>query len=204
MIVYTASFGGRRMAPNQAWPGCEMHCFSDIQPPKCWHWHKVRDQGSDDANTRAARKLKAFPWAAFGDDWDSALWLDANYQLTRDPRSMPGDMAIHRHRDRDCVYEEARICTRVGKDAAGVIAEQTGRYMDAGYPEHNGLWETAILFRRNTEAVKALCKDWWQEIESGSRRDQISLPVVASCHSVNIVPLDGTQWRSPWAKRHKK
>jgi len=144
------------------------------------------------------------PWEVFGEDWDRALWLDANYQLLIDPRAIPGDMAIHRHRDRDCAYEEADVCVRVGKDAATVIADQVRRYRDKGYPDHAGLWETAILFRRNTSEVRALCEDWWREINAGSRRDQISLPVVAARHPVTITPLKGTQWRSPWAKRHKK
>jgi hypothetical protein len=204
MIVYTASIGGRAYAPNRRWAGCDMIAFGDATPPASWESRQFPDLGDLDRNTRAARRIKVLPWEVLGQDWDACLWIDANFQLMSDPRTITGDMAAHRHRDRDCVYAEAEICARVAKDDPALLLQQTGRYRQNGYPERAGLWETQMVYRRNTPAVRALCEDWWREIETGSRRDQVSLPVAASRHPIIIHSLGDNAWKSTWARRHRK
>ena len=204
MIVYTASIGGRAYAPNHRWPGCEMIAFGDARPPACWEWRRLPGLGDPDRNTRAARRIKVLPWEVLSEEWGACLWIDANFQLLTDPRTITGDMAIHRHRDRDCVYAEAEICARIAKDDPALLQQQVERYRRSGYPERAGLWETQMVYRRNTPEVRALCTDWWREIESGSRRDQVSLPFVASRHPVDIQSLGDNAWRSTWARRHRK
>jgi len=198
MIVYTASIG-RRMAPQQRWPGLRMVCFSNQQPAAPWEWVRI-DPGPD--IIRQVRRIKLLPWEYIG-DFDECLWLDANFRLTRLP-DIEADMAVHRHRDRGCLYEEARVCAEWGKDDAETLQQQAQRYAQAGHPEHWGLWETGVMYRRNTPDVRALCEGWWRELQRASYRDQVSLPFVAAQQSFAIQSLGDNVWKSRWARRYPK
>jgi len=197
MIVYTASIG-RRMAPQQPRAGVRMVCFSDVRPLAPWEW--VRIERAPDI-IRQVRRIKILPWERF-DAFDACVWIDANIQLSRVP-DLDADIAIHEHRDRDCIFDEAAACIAFGKDRPESIRQQIAAY--AGHPPHWGLWETQMVYRRNTPAVRALCEDWWREIETGSRRDQISLPVVLLRHGMRPLSLGPSVWKgSEWCIRRKK
>jgi hypothetical protein len=197
MIVYTATIG-RRLAPQRTFPGAVMVCFSDIKPPAPWHWVPIKAHGDF---TRQTRRIKLLPWEHF-EQWDECVWRDANIEVTRLP-DMDADIAIHTHRDRDCIFDEAQKCIEHGKDDPGLIRAQIAKYSD--HPPHWGLWETQIVYRRNTPEIRALCEDWWAEIESSSRRDQISLPVVLRRHGIRPESLGPSVWkRSQWCKRYRK
>lgn len=49
----------------------------------------------------------------------------------------------------------------------------------AGFPEHYGLGENNILYRRHNEpALVRVMEDWWYFLENYSRRDQLSFVYV--------------------------
>ena len=197
MIVYTASIG-RRLAPQRTLPGAVMVCFSDIQPPKPWHWVPIQATAQPNRQTK---RIKILPWEHF-EQWDACVWRDANIEVTRLP-DMDADIAIHAHRDRDCIFQEAEACIDYGKDDPGLIRAQIARYAD--HPPHWGLWENPMIYRRNTLAIRALCEDWWRELDAGSERDQISLPVVLRRHGIHPESLGPSVWKgSHWCKRHPK
>ena len=197
VVVYTASIG-RRMAPQRAWPGHDMVCFSDVRPSDPWRWVPITPQGDP---TRQTRRIKILPWEHF-DGFDACVWVDANIRLIRLP-DLPADFAAHTHRDRDCIFDEAEKCIEHSKDDPAVIRAHIARYAD--HPAHWGLWETQMLYRRNTPVVRALCEDWWRELDAGSRRDQLSLPVVLRRHGIQPVSLGPSVWRgSRWCKRFRK
>ena len=53
------------------------------------------------------------------------------------------------------------------------------RYRDEGFPRQFGLYETNVVLRKHNEPlVGKVDVDWWREIDSGSRRDQLSLTYV--------------------------
>ena len=198
MIIYTASIG-RRMAPNRAWPGHDMLCFSDVRPSAPWLWVPVTPR---DDPTRQARDIKIVPWE-YLENWDQCLWVDANIEVTGDPKDMPGPLAVHIHRDRDCIFDEARACIKYRKDDPALIGRQIERYV--GHPRHWGLWETGVVYRENTPEVRALCYDWRAEIDANSRRDQISFPVVLRRHGIMPNSLGPSIWSgSQWTRLHKK
>jgi len=198
LIVYTASIG-RRMAPQRAWPGHDMFCFSDTRPAAPWRWIKIKPQGDPNRQTKC---IKILPWD-YLEDWDQCLWIDSNVELIRDPQDMPGPLAIHTHRDRDCIFDEAQKCIEYGKDDPVIIARQIERYAD--HPKHWGLWENGAVYRDNTTEIRELCNDWWAEVDANSRRDQISLPVVLRRHGIRPNPLGASIWKgSQWVRLHRK
>jgi hypothetical protein len=86
------------------------------------------------------------------------------------------DMMICVHPDRDCIYDEARVCKDLLLDDPKRIDAHMKRYRMAGYPENYGLFATGIIARRhNRPNVRSMCEFWWKEYRIGSRRDQLSL-----------------------------
>jgi hypothetical protein len=74
---------------------------------------------------------------------------------------------------------EALHCINRKKDCPTVIAEQMARYRQEEMPTDFGMSENNVIFRYHRKAhVRKIMELWWQEIISGSRRDQLSLSFV--------------------------
>jgi hypothetical protein len=132
-----------------------------------------------------------------------SLWIDGNILPACHPgdlvnRYLAGaDIAVHRHPERDCVFDEADVCARFGLDEARVIDEQMDRYRRAGHPLAAGLAALGVVLRRHTDAVRALNERWWQEIETGSRRDQLSFDVTSRALGLRYATFDSHYFEGP-------
>jgi hypothetical protein len=177
-VIYTASFGRKVCKDNRKFDGVRMMCFSDLHPPFPWEWIPV-EPGNPDLN-RSAKVYKLLPWLFLG-EWDESLWIDCNFKLLKIPRPI-SDIGFHQHRSRNCIFKEASVCISKKKDSMEVIESQMLRYIN--FPRDIGLWEGGFIYRKNTHRIKAFCYDWMREIDLGSRRDQLSLPVVLSKHGI--------------------
>ena len=93
------------------------------------------------------------------------------------PRFTP-DIALFRHPHRDCLYKEADTVVALHKDTAENVAPQLDRYRTEGFPEHFGLSACTFIIRRNTPALEEFEQAWWQEVSTGSHRDQLSFDYV--------------------------
>ena len=112
-----------------------------------------------------------------------SIWIDGNVKLKCDPEvyidMMKGkDILVFSHPDRDCIYQEAKVCSELGLDDKKIINKQVARYRKQGWKEHNGLASCRLIVRRNTEEINKLNALWWSEICAGSVRDQISFPFI--------------------------
>ena len=52
------------------------------------------------------------------------------------------------------------------------------KYRDENFPKQFGLVQTGIIARENNNRTKEFCKNWWNELERGSKRDQLSFNYV--------------------------
>jgi hypothetical protein len=135
---------------------------------------------------RTARWHKALPHCCLP-GYDAWVWLDGCAELRVSPLELARlgldetgkDLATFLHHERDCVYEEELACVRYRKDDPAVMAAQTVRYREEGYPERHGMVETTCVVRRDTPAVRAFGEAWWAEMDRGSLRDQLSFNYVA-------------------------
>jgi GT2 family glycosyltransferase/predicted nucleic acid-binding Zn-ribbon protein len=205
IVIYTAVTAGydELKPPGFRPSNCDFVAFSD-QPLKVDGWEVRPLNYLHQDPTRAARFVKLHPHIYFP-DYDYSIWMDGNISIRRDARDigMRGDirtfllslgendfLGIFIHPLRDCIYVEAEECIKRSKDDEEVISRHVERYRADGFPEKAGLWETNVLVRRhNDPSCIALMTAWWRELETGSRRDQLSLPVVAQRLSAKIAPL---------------
>ncbi|MBR4965656.1 MAG: DUF616 domain-containing protein, partial [Lachnospiraceae bacterium] len=75
----------------------------------------------------------------------------------------------------ECVYQEVELCEALKKDDSKIMQKQMERYRNEGYPEKNGMIDSACLVRDlHDEQLQETMRIWWNEVLKGSRRDQLS------------------------------
>jgi GT2 family glycosyltransferase len=196
-VVYTAIVGGYDdlKIPSVTPANCDFVVFSDY-PFQADNWKVVPVNYLTRDPTRAARFIKLHPHIYFP-EYSHSIWMDGNVGVRGDVGAFfdsltdIAPMAAFAHPLRDCVYQEGLECIVRHKDHEDVITRHLERHRARGIGEHLGLWETNVVARRhNDPACIALMESWWKELDSGSRRDQLSLPVVLRDLPGRVVPLD--------------
>lgn len=183
IAVYTANIGEYDNLNNPLTPSknVKYFVFSDTERKKIGVWDVIKPDYFNSSPTRSARFYKLHPHFYF-QEYDYSIWIDSNLTMCVTPEdlinSVEGNkgLAIWRHPLRDCIFDEARECIRLGKDEPEIIEQQINRYYCEGFPKKFGLWETGAMIRRHNEPeIKELMSLWWREIQNGSKRDQIGL-----------------------------
>ena len=137
-------------------------------------------------NNNINRYIKMHPFELFQSTYDYSIYIDGNVQPISD-LSVFSEMidkrwgiAIHKHRYRNCIYDEALVCEWKGKGNTANMRNQIGRYKKEGFPVHYGLGEcTVIATDLHNEIAEKIFDMWWNEyLISSSKRDQLSLPYV--------------------------
>jgi len=191
--VYTASMGMMDwlyLPGGGGYENVDFICYSDdpeIWPEGCkdptqpWQIRHVERKWKGSNNDRKEAKYYKLHSHLLLPEYEATLWLDTRLclrGLRKGFKNLKKDLALRRHPSRGCLYQEAAVCTKGGKDHPVRIAKQVGKYVEAGIKQKAGLWMGGIIFRKNTPAIAAFNELWWQEILDHSIRDQISLPYV--------------------------
>lgn len=182
--------------PARVEPDIDYFCFSDSLPTSSG-WLPVAIEDCRHTGAAANRWVKIRPHAQPRlDAYDATLYIDGSIEivgglhgfidacLARDE-----SVLMYDHPFRDCVYDEALACARAGLDSIGRIGRQARAMRAAGFPEHQGLFEAGVIFRRHSPQVASLMDDWWAAFLAGARRDQLSLPFVAWRRGIRIGSL---------------
>ena len=179
LTVYTAIFGEYDSLKEPLFNDRNINytCFTDSDlDSKNWKIIKVNpDQAT---SRRQARKIKILSHKHV--KGDLTLWIDGTKYIKCNPipyvKSILNtpDIYAPRHPIRNCLYDEADRCVEVGKAESIVARMQVDKYKNEGYPSNNGLVHTTVLLRRNTVATRAFERQWWNELNWYTDRDQIS------------------------------
>lgn len=111
------------------------------------------------------------------------------------------DIALCHHGERDCAYEEAEVCKRLGYDWARIIDRQMETYRQEGFPERQGLYATQLIIRKShSEALRNVCKTWADEVLTHSKRIQLSLNY-ALWRCDNKVRVSEIDWNALFLRR---
>ncbi|MBR3214728.1 MAG: glycosyltransferase [Methanosphaera sp.] len=192
MVVYTAVTGtyDEPLIPQERIDGFDYICFTDNPFLKSdfWDIRPIDSEGLNATQTARMYKILAHKYLS---DYDYSLWIDTNIEIIGDIRdfinkySVNNKLLAFKHPQRDCIYDEADECIRLKKDEMDNIIPQINRYRDEGYPEHNGLISSGILFRKHNDPdVICVMEDWFGQIIEGSYRDQLSFNYV--CYKNNF------------------
>jgi len=107
--------------------------------------------------------------------------LKKNYAwLLNEFRSSKQSIIIaEKHPRRTDVYKEGRIVIWMKKDIPEIVNKQLQDYELQGYPKNFGLLDAAFLFRDfRSRDVQLMSCTWFDEVNRGSRRDQLSFNYV--------------------------
>jgi hypothetical protein len=75
----------------------------------------------------------------------------------------------------------------MGKDDLDSLNTYTARLESGRFPRDAGLFETSVVVTKMSDPrVKKFYETWWSHIEQGSRRDQLSLPMVSAETGVSV------------------
>ncbi len=181
LVVVSAIFGGRDSArPIPAGLDVDEFVMFTDSFREAAGWRLATFDKVPDPRV-AARRVKTLALEMV--EADTVVWIDGRIELTGEPlrpmlaAALEGvDIAGFPHPWRRCAYAEGQECARLGLAAQSAMDKQLTAYQFAGMPRDVGLWNTMVLARRNTPAMRALGRDWLEEIENHTLRDQVSLP----------------------------
>ena len=118
-----------------------------------WDVRFVDDKDMEKNGRYTARKYKAIPHKILP-DYDVHIWGDNQVYFKVDPRSYVDtflgddyDIVVHRHTDRECIYQEVEACLNRPVEAGPprqdpkLLIKQGEDYKKDGYPEMYGLYE---------------------------------------------------------------
>lgn len=123
------------------------------------------------------------------------VWIDANMEVTaasfaREAVDAIRDgVAVWRHPERDCIYDEADASIRLApaKYAHLPIVEQVDAYRAEGHPAHGGLYACGtVAWDLDDERALRLGAAWLVECARWTIQDQLSFPVV--CRRLGVTP----------------
>ncbi len=185
-VVYTALFGNYDdlIDPKEKYEGCDFICFTDQKHLTSDIWEIRLIEECDLPPNMMNRKYKILPHL-FLSEYEWSLYVDANIAIIGNSFNLAKkylsnyDMAIPKHFARDCIYEESKECVILGKTKYDKTKKQMDSYEKEGFPKNFGLGENNILFRKqNNKKVMKLMNDWWDELNTQTKRDQLSLAYV--------------------------
>jgi hypothetical protein len=153
---------------------------------------------------REAKIYKVLPWQFL--DYEYSIWIDGTIAIKSQVSDLINnflkdhDMAVFKHSQRDCIYDEFVVDMGYRKREPMFIREaQREKYLSEKIPKHIGLWECGILIRRHTKKVEDLCNEWWSEISSFSASDQCSFARTVYKQQFNINPITpGNAYDNPY------
>lgn len=189
-VIYTAITNryDTLKSPRRLEPDCDYVCFTDESDAVAPPWETVRISGTFRDPRMAARWYKVHPHVLFPSHALS-IWIDGRIELRREmlplARAALGgtSLAVFDNPWYQCVYLDAESVTREGRDARDIVDQQIARYHRSGLPRHLGNLSTGVTIRRHhdVDVIRAMTA-WWDELERGSHRDQMSLAYVLWHH----------------------
>ena len=191
-VIYTCITGGydKLMKPKRV-EKFDYVCFTDqeMEPVSPWQIKIIKYE------PRIDRKIK-IKFHEYIHGYDYSIWVDGSIRVGAGVGRFVsgflkshGDIMLARHPQRNCIYEEAVACKDGMKDDLLIIDAMMDKYRAEGYPRGNGLYANGVLIRKHNNRVIELMNTWWDEFSSGSKRDQLSLPVALWRNPVSIKPL---------------
>jgi hypothetical protein len=210
LMVYTAAFGDRDKLQWFPEGDFDSAVFTDdhtASSPRTKVIYLPEPFHGDPRRT--ARFFKLLPQLFFH-DYEYTLWVDANVVL-KEPVNVDdliecldgSQIAASIHRERKCIYEEARACIEDRLDHTRTIEKQVKLYRREGYPENNGLSDTGAVLRKVTPETNNFNVLWWDEVSMHSKRDQISFNYVAWKTNMRIAPFPGKTWDNQFFEKKK-
>lgn len=187
------------ISPTIVSEGWRYICFTDNKDLKSniWEILPIPTELCGLSNVKKQRLLKIMPHR-YLPYYDECIWVDGNITIQCNldvfkTNFCKGDICTVKHPERDCIYDECDAVLKHTKDTVENVEEIRMKLKDLGYPKHNGLGETGLMYRKNNDGVKRLCDEWGlQMLINSTHRDQLTFNYAAwkTKQSIHYFPKD--------------
>lgn len=177
----------------------DYYLFTNNTNIKSDFWNVVYIDNEKLDNIRLNRKIKILGHELINNNYDYSIYIDGSIVLRRPINEFVKhccdfdnyDLIGFKHRERDCIYDEAKACLKLMKDKKDIIYKEIEYIKSNNYPEHNGLMENTII-ARNLKSKKVIdtCKLWFDMVLKYSYRDQLSFCYCAYKTKLKFKMLD--------------
>lgn len=205
--VYTALISGYEelKEPKVITPDWSYKCFTDqeITSP-VWEIIKV-DVTMEPQRMARYIKLNFHKFI----DTEYSLWLDCAFEINVDlnifwNKYFRSPFTAPNHPIRNCVYREVASCIANRRGDEVEVFNQGQQYKKENIPHFNGIITSGVLFRQNTEGVRKMCEQWWDELSKHSVRDQIAFAKISRGWKHNTFKWDYSSSKELKYIRHYK
>ena len=189
IAVYTAIFGNidNIIEPFFKPDNIDYYIITDQSVPEESMWKKVENTEkkipSELTNQYKNRFCKLFP-DVFFDSYDYSIYVDGNIMIVSDLTNLVSklsnkEIGLFAHPSRSDVYLEAAAVIYLNNAKANDVKKQIRYYKNEGFPENFGLFENSLIVRKhNGIKCKKIMQDWWEQLNTYTCRDQLSLMYV--------------------------
>jgi hypothetical protein len=176
-------------------PEIDYIAFTDNKNLKSKIWKIVQIDDIVMDHVRTVKHIKMLPHL-FLKEYQYSIWIDGSMRIKRDIQPLlkhlyKDQLTVFKHPQRNCIYQEMEVCCNLKLDDTEKMKRQMETYRNIGYPKNNGLIASGVLLRQhhNPEVIQ-LMEDWWKEIVTHSKRDQLSFNYAAWTNRFNYKTLN--------------
>ena len=188
IFIYTCITGGydSLMQPLLPAEGFEFICFVQKgaglgERVGAWKIEELPFGWNDPVLLSRCPKMN--PQTVLPEDSAWSLWIDGNigiigagiYELCRKLQADDVKYAGIRHPFSDCAYVECERCLKNRRESLWNLLRTVHFLRGKGYPEHAGMMENNVIFRKhNDPAVVEFDQWWWECFVNYAHRDQLT------------------------------
>lgn len=209
IAIYSAIYGNFDEIKEQ--PEQTVHCdfimFTDNEELRDYKgkWDIRFEQREESHPRMKAKFFKCNPHIVLK-DYDVVIWIDGSVQIKTNEfvkfcldNISNQDIAVLKHPERDCIYDEADFCKDWPKYQDENIEGQVNEYKKDGYPRHNGLSACTVIIRNNENAkIKEFNEAWWAENLKWTYQDQLSFEYLLWKQKLPINKIELDLWNNPY------
>ena len=186
IAIYTSVFGryDQIFEPQYVPNNCDFYIVTDQEIDPHSKWKKVSLDSFNEtiqhmSHIEKNRFFKIKPHLIFP-EYDYSIYIDGNVQVICDLTHLiskigAAGIAVHKHRERNCVYEEAKEVLLLNRDTTENVMKHVKHLLETEMPKHFGLFECGVIVRdHRNETCTQLMNRWWDEFSNFSNRDQLS------------------------------
>lgn len=134
-------------------------------------------------NVLINRYIKMHPKELF-DEFDYSIYIDGNVKLMSEISSLTdkiknqSGLAFHKHKARQCAYDEISTCIKIGKGNKKELLCMKEKMLHNDFPRNYGLLECGVIVADlNNSNSLLILNNWWNDFcDFKCYRDQILLP----------------------------
>lgn len=183
IVVYSVNTGGYDDLKNLTVidPNVRYILFTDNKyfKSKTWEVNHIDFINHITDSRRIARYLKVNSHLVLPNH-DISIWIDHCYTpKINNFKSVLNDnpfenVLCYKHDIRQCIYDESVKVLNDKLDYPELVNKQMQKYRNEGFPTKYGLFDSGFTIRKNNQQINTFNETWWNEIQNGSARDQLS------------------------------